>query len=354
LSLDLNISHTPPPELIELLANTVYGSNEGTRYQHTGVSEKLARLNNPTFITIIKHNRLIGAVTFCQRNFETSGADIKGLYVRYFSFFEAFRSKTASKKPGRANGPIKQKVRAMMERGLDEQTNNKAVFYAYVELENERSRKICNDFGFSPVRKLSTLLFSRFFPKKRPDVFRVSEDEKPAVRQLLQGFYTNYNMYKSDRLFTNDNYFVIKDGEDIVAGVQATPVRWIIRAMPGLSGKIIMNILPLLPFLSRLFNPKKHRFLACDQVFYKKGYEHLLDGLFESVCAITGHYSAIFWADSRSPLYQGLSTHCKLGIMNKLKKDIPGDIVVNYNNIPKQEQEMFSQKPAYICSFDLT
>ncbi len=356
--IDLEVKRTPAPDTIELLANTIWGTEGGTRYQHTGTREKIKLLNNPYYLELKLRGKTIGVGNFCQRFFETYAEGMQSYYIRYFSIFDKFKSKNASPKAGKGNGYIKQQVRSIFDKGHFESTNDvqEALFYAYMELENERSVKVCNEFGFIPARQFSTLIFSRLYPKVSKNVVLCESDvDRKEVGKRLKLFYANHSCYESNSLFNNKStYYLLKQGDEIIAGVQATPILWIIKEMTGISGKLIKKLAPYTPFLSKLFNPNNYRFLAFEQLFYKKGMEHRLNELLESVCALNGYHVGMTWADNKSDLYQNLRYHLKLGLLDKINADVPADIIVKFANTCTEKQAAFLNQPAYISAFDLT
>ena len=79
-------------------------------------------------------------------------------------------------------------------------------------------------------------------------------------------------------------------------------------------GKIILNVVPMIPLLNRLFNPKKFEFLIFEGLFFKSGKEHRLHELFESLLVTEKLYSALFWMDKKCPVYNSLNKYGKLGL----------------------------------------
>ncbi|MDH5381762.1 MAG: hypothetical protein OEW75_12960, partial [Cyclobacteriaceae bacterium] len=334
------------------LNNTVLGNEGGMRYKHVNTLEKINHLVNPYFISLFKGDRLLGTINLTQRAITPEGTN--SYYIRYFSFFESYKSKHTGKKKGKSSSVIKQEIEKAFINGPDNRPEEKAIYYAYVEINNERSARVCREFNFEPQRLLNTSIFSRFYPKGSKNVFKINEQEKKEVINALDEFYTGYTMYQKQVLFKSGEYYVLKENGKIVAGVQATPTKWIINEIPGLSGKIILNIMPLLPILSKIFNPKNYNFLSYDYFFCKKGSEHKINELFEAVLYTTKHYSGIIWSDHDSDEHKLLKKYCSYGIMNKIKKDVPANIILRFNNYTESEKLIFKEKPAFVSSFDLT
>ena len=128
---------------------------------------------------------------------------------------------------------------------------------------------------------------------------------------------------------------------------------WLIRALSGFSGTLIIKFLPHIPVLSRLFNPKDFRFAAFDGIYSQQGFEKELFVLMESVCAMLKVSTGIMWLDSESALYHRLKHAGNWGIMNKLKENIPAYVIATFKNVSEEEQERFSNCPVYVSAVDI-
>lgn len=181
----------------------------------------------------------------------------------------------------------------------DVKENQKAIFYGYVELDNEESLNICRQFEFQPTTQFQILPFSRLSPKKDERVGLVYEKEKEAVKASIRGAYEHCSFFTPQGLFRIGDYYVLRKKGEIVAGVQAIPEKWVIENLGGLSGSILMGLLPRLPWLSRLFNPNDFNFLLFEGGFWKPGHIEDYLSLLESVLWEKGYYSAMILADEK-------------------------------------------------------
>ena len=82
--------------------------------------------------------------------------------------------------------------------------------------------------------------------------------------------------------FFGDKYYILKEGDEIIAGVSAIPSVYKVYDMPGIWGWVMMSILPKMPYFRRLFRPGEFRYLVFDSIYCKPGKENLLANLFES------------------------------------------------------------------------
>ena len=355
MSIQLDIEREPTEEFRTILKNTVWGMEGKTRYSHTETDKNINRMVNPWYFYLRWGKRLLGTIVVNHREFEYEGNHTDAYYIRYFTFLQQYQAQKIKKnKTSSSDGLIREKLRNIFESGKINHETKKGFFYSYVEGENERSAQVCYDFGFEPVRKLGTTIFSRFFPKSNAHIRSINTEEQPYIRKRLKEFYSSHNLYVEDQLFKKGQYFVAEKEGRIVAGLQAIPTNWIIRELPGLSGKFLLRILPHLPVFSKIFNPSNHRFLSFDQVFFEEGHESELEGLMETALAKMNHYSGMIWNDSKCPVYQAIINEVNLGIMNKLASVSPSNILIRFSNFDEAEKRKYFDKPAYICAFDLT
>ena len=160
-------------------------------------------------------------------------------------------------------------------------------------------------------------------------------------------------MFSWENLFRTRAYYTIKDQQgQIVGGAQVNPDLWKIISLPGITGKIILNTFTHLPYLNRLFN-KKYQFITIEGIYYKPGTEQYLEILFESLLSMYRVNSAIIPVDADSTLYKTLKS-IKLGWVDKLNKEVRGNIICKFIGFTEQEKKQFRENPAYISGIDVT
>ena len=352
--MEIKVSESPSEEIVQLLENTIWGMEGGTRYRHCDTRRKIKLLESPYFLSIELGNRPVGTGNFCKRYFLTQGKGIATFYIRYFSIFNGFRRTTKKVNPNKkGSSKIKAAMQDIFSHGAFDNPDKKALFYAYVELENERSKTMTEGFGFEAARKFSTLVFSRFRPKNTTSVGIATTAEQTEIRKHLETFYSKHTCYEQHPLFKTGEYFVFRENGKIVAGLQATPTHWEIKEIDGLSGKVTMLLAPITP-IRKIFNPKNYRFLGIEQSFYLPGYEAKLEPLLSSACAQLNYNTAMLWADRHSDLYNALRTNVDFGLLDKLNKEVPADLIVKFTSYTEVEKKPFFENPAYISAFDLS
>ena len=327
-------------EIQDLLWEMNWGTN-GPIYQKIKNSDKDNNIRQPHFFQLKKSNQLIGMCTVSQRQMWFGEEEIMACYLQHFSVKKEFQGNKYS-----------QLLIDTAKEYFERIVKIPFIGYAYIEGSNIRSQKAAKFIGYESVRNFRTILFSRLFPKKQASIRRYKTTEKTTILNQLKAFYKNYGFVHFTNTFHHHNYFVMERNGEIVAGVQAFPVEWKILEMPGFTGKFIMNIVPHLPILSRLFQPQKHQFLVFDSLFCQKGKEEDLVQLLEGTLAELNHYSGLLWLDTKDDLFKKLEALNQWGILDKVEGKLPVTTIAKIHNLPKEKIEAFKEMPMYIAGFD--
>jgi hypothetical protein len=181
----------------------------------------------------------------------------------------------------------------------------------------------------------------------------MSAEETGIVKKLLTGFYETFNMFSFENLLNGRKYYTVRDSENrILAGAQVNADHWKIHSLPGISGKIILNFFSYMPVLRKLINRDYH-FITLEGIYHAPGHESVLEKLFEGLLARYGVNSAIMVVDADSELYQKLRS-LQLGPVDKLNKEVKGNVICKFFNFDNVEKESFRNRPAYISGIDVT
>jgi hypothetical protein len=333
----------PSSAATRLLHHTLWGTN-GPLYQHLNTPEKVNELKGALSFMLEKKRKVIGTCTVLERSMVVKGKTYTTFYCRYFSIDK------------QAQGKIFGHLLLKQMKIYLEKTNTGAptVFYAYVDQDNPRSGKLLKNIGFEVMRSFKTSMFSRVYPKKNRHIHRISERDKSMMEFLLKKQYRDYSFSNFETLFAKGNYFVLKADGEIIAGLQGTAVNWKIHHLPGFSGKLMLNVLPRIPIISRMFNPNDFRFVAFDAIYCIKGKEAELFKLMEHACAQLKLNAGMVWMDPGCELYQRMNAIGNWGFMNKMKDDLPAYVVGGFKNMEEEEKKVFMEQPVYVSSFDLT
>lgn len=357
-NLSMKLGRQAPPSGLALLKETIWGTPGALRYQHQNTEEKIKLLLDPWFLYLEKDGETIGILCLDHRVI----AGLHTFYIRYFSFAEGLRRKDAKiEEPeshaSKGQGAFKRFAHSFFSKPtalLDAAGIDKAVFYAFVELENARSRDMVAQMGLTRHGQFSTLVFSRIFLRNRPQVRRARPEEYPRLRELVADRYAHHAFFADHGLFHNGNFFVVEQDGKIVAGLQAHPVTWRLVDIPGRSGRVMMRILPYLPLARRLIHPSAFRFAAVEGFFCMPGHESQIQPLLEGCLSSLGLHSLILWLSSDSTLIPLIRQHVRLGLLQKIKRDAQATVVARTFGYTDAEIAPFIDHPVYVSAFDST
>jgi hypothetical protein len=364
--IEVRVSDHANEEILYLLDHTIQGSERGMRYSLQNVAPRIeAYKDKLRFVSLYKKNQVTGTIGSCFRISGLGKLRFPSTYMRYLALQPTYHLEPGWRKrrkivlkPERDDS-FKQKTLEIFSKPhlLDLQgvhEGNKHIMYAFLESMNERSKNLVTQAGYEYVRSFLTVAFSRFSPKKDGRVSKLREEEKSKMKELLSEYYGNHSLFTTEYSFYGDRYYVLKEGEEIIAGVSAIPGVHKIYDIPGIWGWVIMKILPKVPYYRRLFYPGEFRYLVFDAIYCKKGNEKILGTFFESVCAAEGYYTGLTWIDDRSQLYDKIRTAVNMGALNRMLNAKPGLVYIRFINFDENEKECFYEAPAYISGFDFS
>jgi hypothetical protein len=368
--LEVKVTDYANEGMLDILNHAVQGSEGGMRFQLQNIPARIAAYKDQIrFVSLYRKNKITGTVGSCYRITGQGNLRYPSCHLRYLAFHSVYQSDISWK---RRRVKLKEVIKPEKDDTFKQKTleifskphlldfkqineNDKHIMYAFIESMNERSKNLVSQAGYEYIRSFLTVAFSRFSPKPDARVSRISTpEEKKKMESLLLEYYREYSFFSTDYAFFEDKYYVLKEGDEIVAGVSAIPSSYKIYNMPGIWGWIYMKILPKAPYFKRLFHPEEFRHLVFDAIYCKKGKEDLLADLFESVCASEGFYTGLTWLDDRSELYDKLRSGVRMGALNRMLNAKPGLVYSRFLNMTDKEKEYFYDAPAYISGFDFS
>jgi hypothetical protein len=348
-------------QILHHLKNTVLGTPGRLRYQLTGIEEKLDHIPNISFMVLTRQDKLLGSVGFIQRDTYCMGKDQRAYYIRFFSINAPLRSKKLKKEKFRERnrgGNIVKDISlpytenpAKLKNDFDPEEKN--LVYSYVESDNFRSMNFSEMMWGESIGKSKTFIFSRLRPKSTEGFRRIRHEEKKSLRGRIQDKYDKYNLFTDENLFLNDNFFVLEKAGEIIMGAQVHPEKWRVIEMKGKMSKFMIRVMPYLPWIRNVFNPRAFRFLAIEGIWYRKGSENHFNAFFEALCHHFGMHFLLTWADTGSDLFQDMEANLDFGIIGSSFERNEVDIRVTFNNFSKEEKKFYFENPSYISAYDM-
>lgn len=364
--LEVRVSDYATEGILDILNHAVQGSEGGLRFSLQNIAPRISAYKDQIrFVSLYKKNQITGTVGSCFRVSGQGFLRYPTSYLRYLAFQSTYqndsgwrRSRKDLIKPEKDDS-FKQKTLEIFCKPHLLDLNNvfeedKHIMYAFVESMNERSKNLVHQAGYEYIRSFLTVAFSRFSPKTDRRVFKLRDEEKAKMELLLSEYYKDYSFFSNDHSFFDDKYYVLKEGEEIIAGVSAIPSVYKVYDVPGIWGWVMMKVLPKTPYFRRLFRPGEFRYLVFDAIYCRKGREDQLGKLFESACAAEEFHTGLTWLDDHSQLYDKLRTMVKMGALNRMLNAKPGLVYSRFVNMSEKEKECFYNAPAYVSGFDFS
>jgi len=363
---EVRVSDYANEGILDILNHAVQGSEGGLRFSLQNIAPRIAAYKDQIrFVSLYKKNQITGTVGSCFRISGQENLRYPTSYLRYLAFQSTYQTdlnwrkrKEALIKPENDDS-FKQKTLEIFSKPHlldfnDVFEGDKHIMYAFVESKNERSKNLVHQAGYEYIRSFLTVAFSRFSPKNDQRVVKLRDEERGELESLLLEYYRDYSFFSTEYSFFGDKYYVLKEGDEIMAGVSAIPSVYKVYDVPGIWGWVMMRVLPKAPYFRRLFRPGEFRYLVFDAIYCKHGREELLATLFESACAVEGFHTGLTWLDDRSQLYDKIRTGVKMGALNRMLNAKPGLVYTKFINLTQEEKDHFYDAPAYISGFDFS
>lgn len=308
------------PELVAFLSAATLGTN-GAKYQHLDTSDRIQELENPLHLSLIRNEK----ITFARRK--------KNWYVRYFAFDKLLQS-TGKNTSARAKKSVLKNELASFFRTKFE--NGEAeCFYSYIDPSNDKSHQAAVALGFRKSDTVYTQTFSRVRPKASLRMITLNIE---SSRKFIDNKFKTEKFYHETKA-PGRSYCLKNDDGEIIAFANASPLNWKIHRLPGRFGQLFVSVLPYIPILSSIINPKNFTFLGIDHVWVQDSNSALLSELLSSILKIEHQKMLIWWTDKRVLKH---SDHVRWGVMHALLKTNPVDVYTIDNNLTNMGVKHFS------------
>lgn len=328
------------PEILELLSQTTLGTN-GAMYRHLDTPTRILEADNPLFLSMERNNKVIANVSFCQRG--------SAWYIRYFAFHSFAQSSSIKGKSMKGNSFLKGELNQFFDEVFEGKHSEQPIetMYAYIDPRNDRSKWMSENFGFEVVSKLITQSFSRLYPKRSTRLIKLDDWNK--IESFVQDNYGKHAYFFTSHAQKSPFYCLKDDKGEILATCRVTKVNWEIVRLPGKMGKILLKVIPYIPFLNKLIQPKCHTFLVPEIVTLKNNNPLLLEELFSAVLAEEKLHLMLWWLDQKDEIYQSVKGYVSWGLFHKLIGAHPVDVVERRNPSSKSN----TTSPVFVTAFDM-
>lgn len=339
------ISEKPLPEIVSLLEQTRLGTN-GAQYRHLDTAQRIRKVENPLFLYIQRHERVLGNITFSRRKMKEGES---AFYIRYFAFDSSWSSSGKGNEKYR-NSLLKSGLEVFFDCAFQGEYGEPAdLFYAYIEPANSRSMWMAHQFSFTPHTTFVTWSFSRLLPKLANGFFSLDEQFQRTYAEQLEKTYSEHTLFYPHHTKQAEHIYGIVENNRLVCACAVHVVNWEIVRLPGKLGQVWTKVLPFVPLLRRVVNPKSHRFATVEGIVVDPEYAHRLKDLFESILAATETHLLLSWYDENDHVLAKHFGAQKRGLA-KLLLPLQRAYVMTKSKEPPLVQ---ATKPVYISAFDL-
>ncbi len=323
-------------DLIALLEGTIWGADL-THYEHYYVRNNLLSVPHPHIYTVRDETTILGAVVLCRR---TLAGNRKAYYLRYYAAHPSVKG----------TGLISRTSVWVMD-FIRRDEPGPVVFYASTVYDNQRMSHLIRKLGFEEIGFTATLGLSRRRPRSKGAVSPLSPEELRVFLPRLEEYYHDYAFWIDDHIGLNGQYYVLREGDEIVAGAQMHQGLWRVKKLPGVLGKIVLPLLPYTP-LRRIIDPRAFRFLAFEGIYLQPGKEHRLQDLIETVLYRQGRHAALIWMIDDDPRLPIVRRTNRMGLLQSFLHNARSRFWVSFHHIDPAEQTALRRAPIYISCLD--
>lgn len=330
----IHIREFPTPEIIDLLESVTLGTN-GAHYRHLDTRERISEADNPVFLSLERHEKVLGNITFCKRG--------TNWYIRYFAF--ANRLQSGGNKKSSGDNFIKREIATFFSEAFEK--GEAKSFYAYIDPNNVKSLWMSENFGFKTIGRIATQSFSRVSPKVSHCIQKINDWDE--ISENVRSNFSHYQYYFETQSSKPPFYILRDDNDENIAHAKINIATWEIKRFPGKLGGILTKMIPFIPRLNKIIRPKKHSFVVPDSVWVKDDNPKILEELFEGILYQEKQNLILWWIDEKDKLYNAVQSKTKWGVLHKI-------IGVSYANVVErnndENQLLEINQPVFTSGFD--
>lgn|GEM_PF-3091560 len=337
----IHLEHHITEEVVTFLDRIRFGYKDTTLY-HKNTREIIHQMKDPYVFTARIRGQIAMMCLFSKREFQANGKTFDAFYVRYLA---------ADHKVDGMGSVVKIGLETIA--WLRKTREKPTLFYSYVEESHKASYRFIEKMKFFQFADIKTIGFSRYFPKVTSGVEQVKKiQSRPELIQLLKSKFNNHTTFDLDDLMANGDYYILKIDNEIIAGLRTGKANWALTSLPGIIGKLAINLVPYIPIVNRIIDPKDWHFYGMDGLFCKDGHAEDLIKLMSSALALNNMNSALLWLDNKDPLAHQLIDSKNLGLAYHFAKSSNAKTMLAFENMTTEEESYFKNNMNYISALD--
>jgi hypothetical protein len=305
----IQLTRAPTPEAIQILSRTVWGSHD-LRYRILDIDAKLGQLRDAYFFCLSVDDHLASVCVLDRCEKRVLGRSFDAFHCVMAATDESFRDRGCA-------SLLLGHIRTFCERTL----RSPGLAFAYIEASTKFSLRLSGRVGHAVEAEMPLVLFSRMMPRAALRVRTAIASDRDELVEKLNALYEDHDFTDFEASVRPERTLVICENDRITAAAQFEVLHWSVASLPGISGSLLLRLLPLIPGLKRVLNPRDLRFIRVGNVLVEPGCEGQLVSLLETGLARHRVVLALIAMDCRSPVLARILAHGRLG---PLRSVMPG------------------------------
>lgn len=339
LELEVRLDNTVPPDLLELLDQTIWGQH-GVSFRSLDMAGMLKDLSDPSFLRLTKNGKTVAAAVRNRKQVEMAGTSYDAIHLALFAVHRDFTRQGL--------GSILARVSRTHYFDL---LRSPGLLYGYIESGNEASLRLNLGLGYQDMGEVRSRIFNRSRPRASGRVEVLGQEGGQEMLDCLKEAYKAHALCSFENSLDPERYYVVRRHGEIVAGVQIHTLHWELLGLPGWQGRLAMSLLPNIPVIGRDFTPSDLRFARAGNFYAKQGVEPLLAEILETVLAEQHLPFAAVLVDPHGSLERRVLSSIDFGTLDRI---INGGfhLVGEFKGVDKFELKRLSQMPVIISPKD--
>jgi GNAT superfamily N-acetyltransferase len=336
LSMCVDRGYSKP--FVNLLHNTIWGT-QGLLYYSHDIEQELKRIPNFYMIRLLRGETLVGVYGLAEKIVSVKNVKISAFHRLFLAVDQKYHG----------NGYGKLLVKHTRRHFLDN-AKNPTMLYGYIEAQNSRSLALSKKVRYQCIGSFQSIVFNRFHPQQNPAIKQASNSIE--LLQLLEKEYKEFALVDIKQSFIPSEYYYLKRNGTIVAGLQVHPKRFSLVALEGWHGKLVLRLLPRIPYLKHLMPNGELDFLSIGNIYCTQDHGKDFFNLVEGVLALYKTHVAIAFVDCDSPVLSRLRKIGKFGMLSKLVSESLVHVTAGFHQIKEDIITEFIKRPLFISPLD--
>ncbi len=332
-------SDTLPEGTLDLLIPTIWGTT-GTLYTEDDLPDVFAQFPPGVYFSLMQGDELAGTYMGIPKRARFRNRTYDVVYAAYLAMRPEFAGQGYGSLIARESAPY-----------LLDLAGEPGIVYAFVDQDNARSLEVLQKAGYRSLVRLDVTALSRYRPKDDPRVSPLQEAERERMVRLLEARYADHALLDFDQSLKVDEYYVLRENSEIVAGIQSKARQFTLVEMPDALSNLMLRLFTSLP--QPWFKPGGVvPFNKIGNVYFRPGHAQDAFRLLESVFARKKIYSAIAYFDPASPIYRELRRAGSLGLLGPVM-GAKAHAMALYKGMSEEEIAELQSQPIHLSPRDV-